>query len=138
MLLRNGARPIYYYASTTILNDLMFISTCLCRFMVALSQINPPPYSIVAEQCIAAGDSFFSDDNCLKYYRNLGLRSSPTAINDAATAICASQACKNRMDSFINYLLTCRVGSVDDDDDDDDVCCIHNLLNYLAMPRVIV
>lgn len=35
----------------------------------------------------------------------------------------------DRMDSYINYLTTCRVGSIynDDDDDDDYVCCKHNM-----------
>ena len=44
-------------------------------------------------------------------------------LNDAATAICTNNTCMSRMDSYINYLLTCRVGSVQDDDY--DVCMLH-------------
>ena len=91
-----------------------------------------PPYTNAAEQCISVGDTFFADDTCLEYYRALSLRSSVTAVNDAANALCASQMCMDRMDSYISYLVTCRVGSIadedddDDDDDDNDVCCKHN------------
>ena len=60
-------------------------------------------------------------------YLTLGLRSSATAVNNAANAICTTAACYNRMSSYISYLRTCQVGSVvddDDDDDDDDVCYV--------------
>ena len=78
---------------------------------------------------------FFADDTCLDYYRTLGLYSSATAVNDAATAICASQMCRNRMKSYTDYLLTCRVGNFyNDDDDNDDVChCMHNVANYVLV-----
>ena len=65
----------------------------------------------------------------MDYYRALALRSSADAVNNAAAVICTSQQCKNRMSSYIDYLITCRVGSIedddDDDDDDDDVCSMH-------------
>ena len=80
-------------------------------------QVTPTAYSSAA--------SFFANDDCIDYYRTLGLRSNATAVNASATAICAGQNCRNRMDSYRNFLITCRVGSIDgDDDDDDDVC--HN------------
>ena len=70
---------------------------------------------------------------CLDYYVALSERSSSATVNDAATAICTSQRCKNRMRGYMDYLRTCRVENiltdddddVDDDDDDDDVCCTH-------------
>ena len=74
----------------------------------------------MAKQCIQAGDSFFADDTCLDFYHTLSLLSSATEVNDAATAICASQKCKNRMSSYTDYLLTCRVGNFYNNDDDDD------------------
>ena len=63
----------------------------------------------------------------MDYYVALSQRSSATAVNEAATAICASQTCKNRMKSYTDFLKTCRVENIliddeDDDDDDDDVC----------------
>ena len=61
------------------------------------------------------------DDTCLDYYLSLIQRSSATAVNDAATAICASQTCKNRMEGYTDYLTNCRVENILDGDDDDDV-----------------
>ena len=46
--------------------------------------------------------------------------SSAAAVNEAATAICANQKCKNWMRSYTDILITCRVGSINDDD---GVCC---------------
>ena len=68
------------------------------------------------------------DSTCLDYYLTLGERPSATAVNSAATAICASQRCKNRMSSYIDVLKYCRVDNIldDDDDDDDDVSSTHN------------
>ena len=76
---------------------------------------------------------FFANDICLDYYRTLGLYSSATAVNEAATAICASQRCKNRMKSYTDYLLTCRVGNFYNDDDDEVCHCTHNVTNYVAI-----
>lgn len=89
-------------------------------------QTNPPPYTDAAEQCISTRDSFISDDTCLDYYYTLGERFSAIAVNSAATAICASQTCKNRMSDYIDFLITCRLENIiNDDDDDDDVSSIH-------------
>lgn len=80
-------------------------------------QTNSPSYSDAANQCITARNSFFADNTCLNYYRTLGLRPSFTAVNNASTAICASQTCKGRLSSYVNLLITCRVGSTDDDEE---------------------
>ena len=87
---------------------------------IFILQINPPSYSNAANQCVRARNSFYADDTCLDYYRNLGMLSSATEVNDAATAICASQRCKNRMSNYNNFLITCQAGSIMEDD---DVCC---------------
>ena len=77
---------------------------------------------------------FFADDTCLDYYRTLGLLSSATAtVNEAATAICTNQTCMNRMKSYTDYLLTCRVGSFYNDDDDDVCHCMHNVALYVLV-----
>ena len=95
--------------------------------VLVLFQTTPPLYSDDAEQCVVAGDSFFADTTCLDYYRTLGLRSSATEVDNAANAICANETCMNRMGSYINYLITCQLGSIEDDNDEDndnnDVCC---------------
>ena len=65
-----------------------------------------------------------SDRTCLDSYLSLIERSSATAVNTAASAVCTSQRCKNRMSSYMDYLITCRVENIlsdDDDDDDDDI-----------------
>ena len=59
--------------------------------------------------------SFYEDDDtCTDYYRTLGERSSADAVNDAATAICTDQMCRNRMSNYTDYLMACRVGNGDD------------------------
>ena len=107
----------------------MLIVVNIARFneLSFLLQTTPPPYSVDAEQCVVAGDYFFEDTTCTDYYRALGLRSSASAVNSAATAICANETCLNRMGSYIDYLITCRLGSIEDDDDDDNdnVCCMY-------------
>ena len=77
--------------------------------MNILLQTNPPAYTDAAEQCISARKSFFADDTCLNSYLALSNRSSANAVNKAANAICSSQRCKNRMDSYTNFLTACQV-----------------------------
>lgn len=60
-----------------------------------------------------AVDSFYGDDTCLNYYRTLGQRSS-SGLNDAATEICTNRMCRNRMRSYIDYLIACQVGNNED------------------------
>ena len=83
-------------------------------------QTIPSPYSEAAERCSSVANSYSPNDNCLSHYYALGLRSSADTVNSAAAAICTNDFCTRHMSSYINYLLTCRVVSLDDDDDNDD------------------
>jgi len=74
-----------------------------------LLQTNPPEYTDAAEQCISARNSFFADSTCLANYLTLSKRSTANTVNSAATAICRSQRCKNRMSSYTNFLTACQV-----------------------------
>ena len=49
------------------------------------------------------------------------------AVNTAATAICASQRCKNRMSSYTDYLTTCEVENFLNDDANE--VCIHTYIH---------
>ena len=62
--------------------------------------------------------SFYEDDDtCTDHYRTLGERSSADAVNDAATAICTDRMCRNRMSSYTDNLIACRVGNNENGDD---------------------
>ena len=77
--------------------------------MNTLLQTNPPEYTDAAEQCLTARNSFFGDSTCLTNYLTLSKRSTAGAVNNAATAICSSQRCKNRMSSYTSFLTACQV-----------------------------
>ena len=74
----------------------------------------PPQYSDEANQCTMAANLFYEDDTCLNSYRALGQRSSVTEVNDAAITICTNQRCRNRMSSYTDFLIACRVGNNED------------------------
>lgn len=57
--------------------------------------------------------------------------SSATAVTNAANAICSHQTCLNRMNSYIDFLTTCRFENIVDDDDDDD----HDVCSYTMLHK---
>ena len=74
----------------------------------------------------------------MDYYLSLIQRSSATEVNDGATAICASQTCKNRMRGYMDYLINCRVENILMDDNDDDVCCTCVHINNIQLLTVAI
>ena len=82
-----------------------------------------PSNSTAADQCVRARNSFFENDLCLDYYLTLGLRSSASAVTDAARAICTNETCNSRMNDYLSYIQTCRLG--DFSDDFNDVCQLY-------------
>ena len=76
-------------------------------------QINVP-FTSAAENCVSAVNQFYAqDDVCTNNYRMLN---DITSAQNAAEVICASDTCRSRLNSYADYLYTCRVGNLGNDD----------------------
>ena len=59
---------------------------------------------------------FAQDDVCTNTYQMLGDLSSINSVQNAAEVTCASGTCGSRLNSYADYLYTCRVGNLGNDD----------------------